>query len=332
MKRIFIAIVSLFVLSSCAWFTSKPIPDVVEPKPKTDSEKMAEIEAEAENHVSNGITYHQDGKDSLAIVSWKKASKLLPEDAEIHNFMGIAYHKLNKFDDAIKHFKIATELDPAYYHAFDNMGFLLLLQEKYVPAKNAFQKALEQNPDYEPSKRNLITVNEMVGGKLSNNVFELSQKVESIEDLDEKIKKYKEILLLDSTFAQNHNNIGVAYYYKFVEGTDDDNDSTYYAFLDSAYAHLNKSLELNKNNPEAINNLGWIYTVSGRYEDAIKLFLKAVSTKKEYVVALNNLGETYRLNSEYENARRVFKTVLDLEPSNEFAMDSFELLMEDEQE
>ena len=121
MKRIFIAFVSLTILSSCSWFTSKPASDVEEPKLKTESEKIAEMEAEAENHVSNGITYHQDGKDSLAIVSWKKASKLLPEDAEIHNFMGIAYHKLNKFDDAIKHFKIATELDPTYFHAFDNI-------------------------------------------------------------------------------------------------------------------------------------------------------------------------------------------------------------------
>ena len=52
------------------------------------------------------------------------------------------------------------------------------------------------------------------------------------------------------------------------------------------------------------------------------------SSKKEYIVALNNLGETYQLNKEYENARRVFKTVLDLDSSNEVAMDSFELLME----
>jgi len=331
MKRIFIALISLSILSSCAWFTSKPSPEVEEPKPKSDSEAAAELVTEAENHVSNGITYHQDGKDSLAIVSWKKASALLPEDAEIHNFMGIAFHKLNKFDEAIKHFKIATELDPGYYHAFDNMGFILLLQEKYVPAKSAFQKALEQNPDYEPSKRNLITINEMLSGKLSKDVFELSQSVESIEDLDAKIKKYKEILSLDSTFAQGHNNIGVAYYYKYVEGTGDENDSTYYSFLDSAYSHLNKSIELNKNNPEAMNNLGYIYKVAGRYEDAIKIFLRAVSSKKEYIVALNNLGETYQLNKEYENARRVFKTVLDLDPSNEVAMDGFETLIEKQQ-
>ena len=62
MKRILIAFLSLTILSSCAWFTSKPAPDVEKPKLKTESERMAEIEAEAENYVSNGITYHQDGK------------------------------------------------------------------------------------------------------------------------------------------------------------------------------------------------------------------------------------------------------------------------------
>jgi Flp pilus assembly protein TadD len=331
MKRLLIALISLSVLSSCAWFTGKPIPEMEKPKPKSESEIAAEIEAEAENHVSNGITYHQDGKDSLAVVSWKKALELIPDDAEIHNFIGISYHKLNNFDEAIKYFKIATELDPTYYHAYDNLGFLLLFKEKYEPAKIAFEKSLEINPDYQPAKRNLQTVNEILGGKLSKDVFELSQSVETIENLDEKIVKYKEILSLDSTFAEGHNNLGVAYFYKYVEGGPDDNDSTYYAYLDSAYLHLNKSLELNKDNPESINNLGYIYKVAGRYEDAIKLFLKAISLKTEYILALNNLGETYQLNSEDENARRVFKTVLDLDPSNEFARDSFEMIIENKE-
>jgi Flp pilus assembly protein TadD len=287
-----------------------------------------EAELEAENYISNGLTYHQDGKDSLAVIAWKKALELIPGDAEIHNFLGNSYFRLKKMDEAVAQFRIATELDPTYYQAFNNLGYMLFLQDKYGQAKIAFNKSLEQNPEYQPAKLNLKTLNDMESGKMSKDVFELSQKVENIEDLDKKIKTYKEILSLDSTFAQGHNNIGVAYYYKFVEGDGDDNDSSYYAYLDSAYYHLNKAIELSKNNAESINNLGYIYKVAGRYEDAIKLFLRAISSKKEYIIALNNLGETYELNKEYENARRVFKTVLDLDPSNEFAMDSFEMLVE----
>jgi protein O-GlcNAc transferase len=327
MKRILIAVLSLVVFSSCAWFTSQPIKEAEKPEAKSEEMITAEIEAEAENYVSNGITYHQDGKDSLAVVSWKRALELIPGDAEIHNFLGISYHRLNKLDDAITHFRIASELDPTYFQAFNNLGYLLFLQGKYSQAQNFFNKSLEINPDYQPAKLNLQNVNDIVNGKLSRNVFELSQNAEKIEDLDEKIAKYKEILLLDSTFAEGHNNIGVAYFYKYVESV---NDSNYYTYLDSAYNHLNRAIELKKNYPEAINNLGYVYKVAGRYEDAIKLFLTAISSKKEYILALNNLGETYELNNENENARRVFKTVLDLDPSNEFAKDSFELLIEKE--
>lgn len=328
MKHILVTTLSLLVFSSCAWFTSKPVVETEEPKKESEAEMAARIEAEAENYVSNGITYHQDGKDSMAVDSWKKALELIPGDAEIHNFLGISYHRLNNLDEAIAQFRIATELDPTYFQAFNNMGYLLFLQEKFPEAKMAFNKALKQNADYQPAKLNLQKLLDRESGKLSKDVFELSQSAEKIEDLDKKILRYKEILNLDSTYAEGHNNIGVAYYYKFVEGTPDDNDTTYYSFLDSAYSHLETAIKLEKSYAEAINNLGYIYKVAGRYEDAIKLFLKAVSSKKEYILALNNLGETYQLNSEYENARRVFKTVLDIDSSNEFARDSFELLIQ----
>lgn len=96
MKRILIAVLSLVLFSSCAWFTSKPIKESEKPETKSEEMIAAEIEAKAENYVSNGITYHQDGKDSLAVVSWKRALELIPGDAEIHNFLGISYHRLNK--------------------------------------------------------------------------------------------------------------------------------------------------------------------------------------------------------------------------------------------
>ncbi len=314
MKRITFVLLSAILFSSCAWFISKPKIDDKEIPTTTEDGISADIRAEAESYVSNGITYHQNKKDSLAILSWKKALELIPGDAEVHNFLGISYHKMNKLDDAIVQFKIATELDPQYYHAYNNLGFLLFLQGKYHKAQKLFKTSLSINPDFQPAKLNLQKVNAVVDGKLSWQVFELSERAERVEDLNQKIEKYVEILTIDPGYAEGHNNIAVAYYY---------NDE-----VDSAYAHLNTALKIRKNYPEAINNLGYIYKVAGRYDDAIKFFLMAVSSKKEYLLALNNLGETYQLNNEFENARRVFKTVLDIDPANEFAKDSFENLLE----
>ena len=61
---------------------------------------------------------------------------------------------------------------------------------------------------------------------------------------------------------------------------------------------------------------------AGRYQEAIKLFLKAISLKPKYTNALNNLGETYILNKEIENAKRVFQTVLEVDPLDIYAKDN----------
>ena len=52
----------------------------------------------------------------------------------------------------------------------------------------AFNKAIEQNPNYQPAKFNIKTLNDRESGKLSKEVFELSQKVENIEDLLTQVK------------------------------------------------------------------------------------------------------------------------------------------------
>jgi Flp pilus assembly protein TadD len=81
-------------------------------------------------------------------------------------------------------------------------------------------------------------------------------------------------------------------------------------------------MKIQKDYPEAINNMAYIYKVAGRYQDAVKLFLRAISLKSRYVFGLNNLGETYMLMDENENAVRVFQTVLEIDPGNEVAKDN----------
>jgi len=311
MIRFFMVICMVFLISSCAWFTSSKAPkEEVQQPPEMDI--APEIRITAENYVSDGVAYYQDTNYTSALKAWQQALELIPGDAEVHNFVGIAYHKLNKLDDAITHFKLATDLDSTYYEAHNNLGYVLFLKEDYDGAGKEFETALEINPEYNPAKLNYERTKNIMNGVLLREVFELTQQAEKLDDLDLKIDYYKKILTLDSTYAEGHNNIAVAYYYADK--------------VDSAYEHLNKALELKKDYPEAINNLGYIYKVSGRYQDAINLFLKAISLKQRYVIALNNLGETYYLNGELQNAERVFKTVLEVEPANEFAKDSLAIL------
>lgn len=312
MIRLIASLSIILLVTSCAWFTSKPAKEEIKESP--ESSIAPEVLVTAENHVTDGVTFYGDKDYSSAINSWKQALELIPGDAEIHNFIGIAYHKEGKLDDAATHFKLATELKPDYYEAYNNLGYLLFLIKDYEEASQAFQKALEINPSYNPARLNYERTKDIASGRVQREVFELTEQAEKLDDVDLKIEYYKKVLAMDPTYAEAHNNIAVAYYYADV--------------VDSAHKHLNKAMELKKDYPEAINNMGYIYKVAGRYDEAIKLFLNAISLKEKYVIALNNLGETYYLKNELENARRVFKTVLDVDPLDEFAKDSLAKLEE----
>jgi Flp pilus assembly protein TadD len=307
MIRALMATLLLFFILSCSKQT-RTVSDTDEQPEIATTEIGPEVRETAENFVSEGVTYYQDGNYEDAVSSWQEALELIPGDAEVHNFIGISYHNLNRFDEATNHFRMATELDTTYYEAYNNLGYDLFLQKKYGEARRAFNTALKINPEYTAAKLNYERTKRIMSGELQREVFELTEQAAKIDDVDRQIEFYEKIIVIDSLNAEVHNNLGVAYYYA---------DS-----LDGAYDHLNIALRIKKDYPEAINNMGYIYKVAGRYQEAVKLFLTAISLKPRYVFGLNNLGETYMLMNENKNAARVFQTVLEIDPANEVAKDS----------
>ncbi len=301
MKKYLVLLVIGLMISSCSWFRSAP-------KEKIDVPKEEKVDAEtarknkAENFVNDGIALYQEEKYAEAIEAWQKGLSFIPDDAEVYNFMGVAQHKRGKILGAAAEFKKAISLKEDYYQAYNNLGYMEFLLNNYERALNNFIHAIQINPDFEAALKNKKLTEKIIQGKLSKGVFEIAEKAAKNIDYSDQIIKYKEVLIIDSTYAKAHNNIAVAYYYE---------DS-----VDSAYYHLSKAISYEKNYPEAINNLGYLYKNDGQYDTAIKLFLKALTLKPKYIGALNNLGETYMLYEEFRNARRVFDTVLDLDPGN----------------
>ena len=179
---------------------------------------------------------------SEAVDAWQEAIELIPGDAEVHNFKGIAYHKMEEYDKAIQQFEIATQLDSTYYEAFNNLGYMQFLKKDYDKAQSSFQKSLAINPNYDPAKLNHKKTQKIMNGELLREVFELTEEAEKLDDVDKKVKYYQKILQIDSTYAEGHNNIGVAYYYA-------DN-------VDSAYYHLNKAIDFAGDPAQGISGKG----------------------------------------------------------------------------
>jgi len=92
-------------------------------------------QSSAEMYYALGQKYMEQGKFSLAVLSFKKAVELSPDWAEAHNSLGMAYYQLFEFDNAIEQFDKAIELNPYYTEAKINKNRTLRSIDRYKPVK-----------------------------------------------------------------------------------------------------------------------------------------------------------------------------------------------------
>lgn len=274
--------------------------------PEKDIERLSNVELtpveKGETLIIKGVKYYEDGKADSAIVVWKKALQLIPEDAEIHNWLGIVYHKRNMIDSSRFHYNKAIELNPNYYQAYNNLGYTYFTEKDYQNALKYFEKALAINPFYDQAQMNYETTRKLIQGELTSRALVLFEKAAGEDSLEVKLSYYKDALKVDTNYVDAYNNVGVTYYYL--------------GEIDSAIIYLKKALELNENYPEANNNMGFILSQLGFNKRAINFYLKAIQNKPNYTVALINLADSYYFLKDYTNAYKILNEVSKLEPDN----------------
>ena len=75
-----------------------------------------------------------------------------------------------------------------------------------------------------------------------------------------------------------------------------------------------KAIDIKKDYPEALNNLGSSLIEIGELIKAKECFIKAINIKPDYLVSLNNLAGTYFDLAEYDNALNTYNNVLKVNP------------------
>ena len=79
-----------------------------------------------------------------------------------------------------------------------------------------------------------------------------------------------------------------------------------------AVAHFRRSLELNKNQPQAHNNLANLYKTMEQYDKAEKHYGLAITQQPNYVEARRNLALCYSAQKRYPKARKAFIDTLSM--------------------
>jgi membrane associated rhomboid family serine protease/Flp pilus assembly protein TadD len=111
--------------------------------------------------VNRGVDLARGDDDEGAIVAYRRALELEPDDATAHYDLGIAFERRDRFDEAIRHFARALELEPsdtrrhALAGAYVNQGVTLARKGKTLEAIAAYRSALEIEEANANTHRNL---------------------------------------------------------------------------------------------------------------------------------------------------------------------------------
>ena len=274
----------------------------------------------------------------MVLVSWAIIDTL---GTERYNNLGIEEYQKGNYDKAIEYFTEAIELNPNNAIAYHNRGLgYLKTGSKYTPEGRAslekaisdYSKAVELKPDYvEAYYHRGITRIEFIHfydspfGQAENELFK------------EALNDFNKALDLDETFYLSYSGMGNAYdrYGKFDEAVKWYNKAleneekilqkrgkealaAIYYSRGRAYQRVEdpqaiqdyeKSLEYDPNLGTTLGHLAGIYSIIGKYDDALELYDRSVKIK-ESMPALGlydfhtweGRGKCYYKLGEYEKA------------------------------
>lgn len=204
-----------------------------------------------------GDDYSQQGLLERAIVFYKRAIKINPENAGAYNNLGTVLLQKKNYKEAKMNFEKAVRLNSRFAQAYNNLGTILTQEGDLKGAIEQFKQALTIRHNFSEAQYNL------------GNVFLKRGLLKQAKSC------YEEIIKTDPEFAEAYNGLGNIL---LMEGS-----------LDEAMEYYRKFLTFHPDYPQTHNNMGIIFAKKGKLEKAIFHFRKALAISPNYKNAEYNL-------------------------------------------
>ena len=298
-----------------------------------------------------GVCLRNKGKIEESIAYFKKSILFKQNESLTFFNLALSYQTLNDLNNAISHYQRALDLKPDFLEALNNLGNIFSDKKEYNLALPLFKKSIDLNPDYEMAHNNIGILYGNIGNlelaiyhykkaininpkqsQAFNNLGNAYQKLGNKIDAE---KSYKSALKINPLFVDAKNNLGTLLMddEKYADAiplfkdviNKNPNFSQAYSNLANVFRRignlkeaekLNKlSLQIEPNNPSALNNIGLLLMDENKINLAIDQFLKAIKFEKNSKT-IKNLGIAYQRNYEYEKALNQYKFSLKLNPND----------------
>ncbi|MGH0182080.1 UNVERIFIED_CONTAM: hypothetical protein FKN15_017838 [Acipenser sinensis] len=235
--------------------------------------------------INRGLLYAKLSDHHNALLDFKAATMINPEDPAIFNALGICHHRLGQLAIAIDAFNQAIKLKPFFLDAYVGRGNVYMDYGHEAANKQAqrdFLTALHLNPACSKARINLGYNFQVFGNfKKAWNQFTI------VADIDPTC----------STAYEGRSVINLQM------------GNTFAAFQD-----VNTALKLNKASDELITNRGVIHQFMGDHSNAMKDYQRAITINPHYALAYFNAANIYFYNRQFEQHKYLHGQALLLQP------------------
>jgi len=263
------------------------------------------------SHNDLGVLYYENGNMEAALLHYKQAAALMPEQAVFQkNLADFYWAELGDHQRALKTYLEVLKLDPRDVDAMLGCGQICLSLGKESDARDFMDTVLQIEPWNENAQQLLGRIETSAGEATfpdqPGDLYEQAQVKSAAGDLDGAITDLEQLINSSPNNAAAYNDLGVLYYEAGNK--------------DGALAAYEQAVEHDPNAVNYLKNLADFYLVElGRGEDAMKLYLQVMEENPEDIECLTAAGMICSALGNVGDASFFYHRVLDLEPWNETA-------------
>ncbi len=213
----------------------------------------------AHNNLANVLS--SLGKTVEAMHHYLQAISSDPDYAVAHYNLANVYLNLGRLDESARQYREALRIDPFYAEAHNNLGSVLLLQGATTEAIAHFSKAVQILPAYAEAQRNLRTAQ-----------AEQRRKDDDLRRLRDRTTQNPDDPLLHEQLAE-----ALKSRKQYTE----------------AFLHYQKSVELDPDRVEALNQMGILSAMKGDYSRARSYFQQSIDRRPDAARAYYLIAGTY---------------------------------------
>ena len=272
------------------------------------------------NRVRIGLIYYEMKDYERAQHEFKDLIKEYPESDRLQYYLSSVYEKLGKYDEAIQIFGKIKYGSEFYIDALNRHAFLLVERNQFEKAISLVEKAIEQKPGSGQLYEVLASIYEKKE-KFDEALNVLNKAKEKFPPL----KKDERLIYYTGTIYDKMGNFekSIAVMQEILKLNPNHADALNfvgYSYsikgirLDEAEAMIKKALSLKPGEGYIEDSLGWIYFIKGDYKRAKKYLEKAVILKADEPVILDHLADLYIKLDDIKKAQSLYQKALELKP------------------